>query len=200
MFKTEINNFYYGKVDLVGPDPNREIVVQTGRAGMELVNNGIAKRAFSQNLVTQSTEIGAISGSNPMALKYGFSFTSFTIPFIANVRFVYNPALDPINANDIENPYIDGYRLSSYSFIIFDITSEGDNNIMLLRKTWENELRWWYVNGKFDYQGKSAGFQSSGGNFGYKVQMEKPKDAIFVKDPTRVLKIVMRNPISGYGL
>lgn len=200
MFKSEINNFYYGKVDLVGPDPKRQIIVQTGRAGMELVNNAIAKKALSQNLTTQSTEIGAIKGSNPMELHYGFSFTSFTIPFIANVTFVYNPALDPVNANEIENPIIDGYRLSSYSFIIFDITNEGNDNIKLLRKTWENELRWWYINGKFDYKGATKGFQSSGGNFGYKVQMEKPKDAIWVQDPTKVLKIVMRNPITGGSL
>ena len=201
MFKSEINNFYYGKVDLVGPDPNRQIVVQTGRAGMEMVNNAIAKKALSQNLTTQSTEIGAIQKKpGNMNLHYGFSFTSFTIPFIANVEFVYNPALDPVNGNEIENPIIDGYRLSSYSFIIFDITENGNENIKLLRKTWDNELRWWYVNGKFDYQGRSSGFQSSGGNFGYKVQMEKPKDAIWVKDPTKVLKIVMRNPITGGSL
>lgn len=199
MFKSEINNFFYGKVDLVGPDPNRKIVVQTGRAGMELATNAIAKRAFSQNLTTQSTEIGAIKGTN-MNLEYGYSFTKFVIPFLANVEFVYNPALDPVNGNEIENPYIDGYRLSSYSYIIFDITEEGNDNIKLLRKSWDNELRWWYMNGKFDYQGRSSGFQSSGGNFGYKVQMEKPKDAIWVKDPTKVLKIVMRNPITGGSL
>lgn len=201
MFKTEINNFYYGKVDLVGPDPKRTIVVQTGRAGMELATNAISKKALSQNLTTQSTEIGAIQKKpGNMNLHYGYSFTSFTIPFLANVEFVYNPALDPIEANEIENPMIDGYRLSSYSFIIFDITDGSSDNIKLLRKTWDNELRWWYVNGKFDYQGRSSGFQSSGGAFGYKVQMEKPKDAIWVKDPTKVLKIVMRNPITGGSL
>ena len=165
LFKSEINNFYYGKVDLVGPDPNRDIIVQTGRAGMELVTAAISAKALGQNLTTQSTEIGAIKGANPMELHYGFSFTSFTIPFIANVKFVYNPALDPINANDIENPYIDGYRLSSYSFIIFDITTEGENNITMLKKQYDNELRWWYMNGKFDYQGRSSGFQSSGGDW-----------------------------------
>lgn len=199
IFESEINNFYYGKVDLVGPDPNRTIIVQTGRAGMKLVNEAIAKKALSQNLTTQSTEIGAITGER-MSLKYGFSFTGFTIPFIANVEFVYNPALDPVNANEIENPIIDGFRLSSYSFIIFDITENGSDNIKLLRKSWDNELRWWYMNGKFDYQGRSSGFQSSGGAYGYKVQMEKPKDAIWVKDPTKVLKIVMRNPITGGSL
>jgi hypothetical protein len=203
MFESEINNFYMGKVDLVGPDPKRQIIVQTGRAGMRLVNEAIQKKALSQNLTTQSTEIGAIKqlqANNSMSLHYGFSFTSFTIPFIANVQFVYNPALDPVNANDIENPIIDGYRLSSYSFIIFDITDGQNDNIKLLRKKWDNELRWWYVNGKFDYQGRTSGFQSSGGNFGYKVQMEKPKDAVWVKDATKVLKIVMRNPITGGSL
>lgn len=201
MFKSEINNFYYGKVDLVGPDPNRTIVVQTGRAGMELVSNSISAKALSQNLTTQSTEIGAIQKKpGNMNLHYGFSFTSFTIPFIANVEFVYNPALDPVHANDIENPIIDGYRLSSYSFIVFDITDGQSDNIKLLRKSWDNELRWWYINGKFDYQGRTTGFQSSGGNFGYKVQMQKPKDAVWVKDPTRIMKFVMRNPITGGSL
>jgi hypothetical protein len=201
MFESEINNFYYGKVDLIGPDPKRQIIVQTGRAGMKSVNEAIGKKALSQNLTTQSTEIGAIKmDPSSMSLHYGFSFTSFTIPFIANVQFIYNPALDPVNANEIENPIINGYRLSSYSYIIFDITEEGNENVKLLRKSWDNELRWWYINGKFDYQGRTAGFQSSGGNFGYKVQMEKPKDAIWVKDPTKVLKIVMRNPITGGSL
>lgn len=200
MFESEINNFYYGKVDLIGPDPNRQIIVQTGRAGMRLASQAIAKKAFSQNLTTQSTEIGAIKGKDNMSLVYGMSFIGFTIPFIANVTFIYNPALDPVNANDIENPIIDGFRLSSYSFIIFDITDNGDNNITLVKKQYDDELRWWYENGKFDYQGRTSGFQSSGGNFGYRVKMEKPKHSIWVKDSTRVLKIVMRNPISGSSL
>lgn len=200
MFESEINNFFYGKVDLVGPDPNRQIIVQTGRAGMKLASQAIAKRAFAQNLTTQSTEIGAIKGKDNMSLVYGMSFIGFTIPFIANVTFVYNAALDPVNANDIENPIIDGFRLSSYSFIIFDITDNGDNNIKLVRKSYDNELRWWYENGKFDYQGRTSGFQSSGGNFGYRVKMEKAKDSIWIMDATKVLKIVMRNPITGRGM
>lgn len=196
-FKTEINNFYQGKVELDGPDPKRTIIVQTGKAGMEIVTAAVEKKAFSKGLTTESTEIGAISGSNPMELHYGFSFTSFTIPFIANVKFVYNPALDPVHDNDIDNPIIDGYRLSSYSFIIFDITDQGSDNIKLLKQKWDNELRRWYLNGKFDAMGKRSGFQSSGGNYGYKCMFEQRKQAIWVKDPTKVLKIVMTNPKTG---
>jgi len=40
-----------------------------------------------------------------------------------------NPAFDNVNTNDIENPIIDGFPLSSYSFIIFDITDNTNDNI-----------------------------------------------------------------------
>lgn len=197
MFKTEINNFYFGRVELVGPDPKKMIIVQTGRGGMEMVTAAIQAKALGTGLITESTEIGAISGSNPMELHFGFSFTSYTIPYLANIKFVYNPALDPVHANDIENPIIDGYRLSSYTFIVFDITDQGSDNITLVEKSWDQELKWRYMNGKRDYMGATSGFQSSGGNYGYKVQMEQAKKAIWVKDPTKVLKFVMRNPITG---
>lgn len=200
MFKNELHNHYQGRIDLVGPDPKRTIIVQSGKAGIEMATGAIERKAFGQGgLMTQSTEIGAISGS-AMELHYGFSFTSFTIPFIANVKFVYNPALDPIHDNDIDNPIIDGYRLSSYSFIIFDITEQGSDNIMLMRKKYDHELSWRYENGKRDRMGKTSGFQSSGGNFGYKVMMEQSKKGLWLKDASQVLKMVMVNPRTGKHL
>jgi len=48
--------------------------------------------------------------------------------------------------------------------------------------------------------GRTTGFQSNGGDFGYKVFMRQPHKAIWVKDPTKVLKIVMKNPVTGYSL
>jgi hypothetical protein len=41
------------------------------------------------------------------------------------------------------------------------------------------------------------GFQSSGQFNGYRVYMTQTMPAVWVKDPTKVLKIVMRNPITG---
>jgi len=67
-----------------------------------------------------------------MDLDYGFAYTSFTIPFLANVKFVLNPAFDNLNTNDIENPLIDGRPLSSFSFIIFSGSTK-----MVLWTTWE---------------------------------------------------------------
>jgi hypothetical protein len=140
--------------------------------------------------------IGAIKGQG-MNLGYGYAYTSYVIPFLANVEFVINPAFDNVHTNPTENPIIDGYPLSSYSFIIFDVTDNTQDNIFLLKLKWDSELKWWYQNGTMDYMGRTKGFQSSGQFNGYRVYMTQVMPAIWVKDPTKVLKIVMRNPITG---
>lgn len=200
LFRTEIFNFYNGKVEFKGPDPQRQIIVQTGMAGMKLVNEAIKKEVFAAGLQIQAASnagIGAITGKNAMDLNFGFAFTSYTIPFLANVKFVLNPAFDNVHTNDIENPIIDGFPLSSYSFIIFDITDNTNDNIFLLKWKYDNALKWYYQNGTMDYMGRSQGFQSSGNFNGYRVYMSQTFPAIWVKDSSKVLKITMRNPITG---
>jgi hypothetical protein len=200
LFRSEIYNFYAGKVEFKGPDPKRQLIVQTGMGGMRMVNEAIKREAIASGLVIQAASdagVGAVSGTNAMDLNWGFAFTSYVIPFLANVKFVLNPAFDNLHTNDIENPIIDGFPLSSYSFIIFDITDNTNDNIFLLKLSWDTQLKWWYQNGTMDYMGRTQGFQSSGQFNGYRVFMTQTMPAIWVKDPTKVLKIVMRNPVTG---
>ena len=196
LFKSEIFNFFNGKVEFQGPDPKRQLVVQTGLGGMKLVNEAIKREAINSGLVINASEVGAITGKG-MDLNFGFAYTQYVIPFLANVKFVLNPAFDNIHTNDIENPIIDGFPLSSYNFIIFDITENTNDNIYLLKLSWDNQLKWFYQNGTMDYMGRTQGFQSSGQFNGYRVFMTQTMPAIWVKDPTKVLKIVMRNPVTG---
>ena len=196
LFKSEIFNFFNGKVEFQGPDPKRQLVVQTGLGGMKLVNEAIKREAINSGLVINASEVGAITGKG-MDLNFGFAYTQYVIPFLANVKFVLNPAFDNIHTNDIENPIIDGFPLSSYNFIIFDVTENTNDNIYLLKLSWDNQLKWFYQNGTMDYMGRSQGFQSSGNFNGYRVFMTQTMPAIWVKDPTKVLKIVMRNPVTG---
>jgi hypothetical protein len=199
LFRNELYNFYNGKVEFEGPDPKRKIVVQTGMGGMRMVNEAIKREAAGENLTIQAAEkdgIGAIKGQG-MNLGFGYAYTSYVIPFLANVEFIINPAFDNVHTNDIENPVIDGFPLSSYSFIIFDITDGKQDNIHMLKLKWDQKLKWWYQNGTMDYMGREQGFQSSGQFNGYRVYMTQVMPAIWVEDPTKVLKIVMRNPITG---
>ena len=202
MFQTELNNFYQGKVEFEGPDPKRTVFVQTGMGGMRLVSEAIKEKATATGLSVNLDKSGlnGISGTNAMDLHYGFSFTSYTIPFLANVKFVLNPSFDNVHTNDIENPIIDGYPLSSYTFMVFDITDGNNDNIYLLKKKTDVGLRLWYQNGDMDYLGRHSGFQSSGSFNGYRVFMSQMYPAVWVKDPTKVLKFVMRNPITGGSL
>ena len=199
LFRSEIYNFFAGRVEFDGPDPNRKLIVQTGMGGMRMVNEAIKQEAANSGLVIQAAEkdgIGAIKGQG-MHLGFGYAYTSYIIPFLANVEFVLNPAFDNVHTNDIENPQIDGFPLSSYNFIIFDVTENTQDNIYLLKLDWDNELKWWYRNGSMDYMGRTKGFQSSGRFNGYEVSFTQCMPAIWVKDPTKVLKIVMKNPITG---
>ena len=204
MFKNELYNFYQGKVEFEGPDPKRELIVQTGIGGMKMINQAIKDdvsiinhaNAGAAPWVINADNVGAVTGSG-MDMGYGWSFTSFIIPFLANVKFVLNPAFDNLHTNDVENPLVDGRPLSSYSFIIFDVTDEGSDNIHLLKLSWDNQLKWFYQNGTMDYMGRSQGFASSGNFNGYRVYMTQTMPAVWVKDPTKVLKIVMKNPITG---
>ncbi len=203
MFRSEIYNFYNGKIDFTGPDSGRQVTIMTGLAGMRMVNEAIKREAASDNFFTvdgsQKSGIGAITGS-PMNLGFGYAFTSYKIPFLANINFVINPALDPTDTNDLSNPIIDGYPLSSYSFIVFDITDNTNDNIYLLKRKYEGNFKYRYINGTCDYLGRESGFQSNGNFNGFKVYMTQAYPAIWVKDPTKVLKIVMRNPIDGSSL
>lgn len=196
LFKSEIFNFFNGKVEFQGPDSKRQLIIQTGLGGMKLINEAIKKEAINSGLVINASEVGAITGKG-MDLNFGFAYTQYVIPFLANVKFVLNPAFDNIHTNDVENPIIDGFPLSSYNFIIFDITDNTNDNIYLLKLSWDNQLQWFYQNGTMDYMGRTQGFQSSGSFNGYRVMMTQTMPAIWVKDPTKVLKIVMRNPITN---
>jgi hypothetical protein len=205
MFENEIFNFFNGKVNFDGPDSSRTLMIQTGKAGMKLINNAIQKEVAGAGMILNATDVGALTGDR-MNLEWGVSYSKLKIPFLANLEFVYNPAFDSVNNNDIENPLIEGYPSSSYSFVIFDYNYEqGSDNIKLLK--WApnkdvavSDVRWYHQNGSFDYYGQRSGFASTGDFSGYKVKFEMNYPAIWVQDPTKILKFVIKNPITGFSL
>jgi hypothetical protein len=207
MFKNAIYNYFNGKVNFDRSDSGRTLIVQTGLGGIEMVSNAVAKEVGASGLLLNATELGAVKG-DPMNLTYGLNWTGFNIPFLANVRFVVNPAFDNKVQNEIENPLIDGRPLSSYSFVIYDFNEgQGNDNVVLLKYApggdmRASDLQWNYQQGTFPYLGLGAakGFASVGNFSGYVVNMFQIYPAIFVKDPTKILKIVMKNPITGGSL
>lgn len=196
-----LQNFFIGHEPFEPNDPSRTVIIETGVGGLRLVNDAIAAEASATGFAIQAAganSIGAISGDR-MNLQYGFNYSSYIFPNLAKVYFRLNPALDAYNANDITNPLINGHRLSSYSFLIFDIGDNLANNIRFLKYYASEGPKWIYKNGTCDYKGSNVVI--SGGDFnGYKLTIRQYVPGIHVMDPTRVAKIVMRNPITGQTL
>ena len=83
MFKSELYNFYQGKVEFKGPDPQRSLVVQTGIGGMQLINKAIADEVYGSGLVQNAFRYWSCSQGSGMDLDYGFAYTSFTYSFLS---------------------------------------------------------------------------------------------------------------------
>lgn len=209
MFKSVISNYLWPKVDFSTYGAEPEMVVETGRGGMMLANEMIRKEANSSAMMVDAQRANALEVStNHTAMWMGLDYIGVRIPMVAKLRFVYNAALDPIVTNQIENPTLpSGFPLSSYSFIIHDVTENGGaDNIKLLRRK-DSKLRMVIENGLDSHPltqtvgpGGAITHSSNNRKSGFGALFFKPYDAIWVKDPTRILKIVMRNPFTGLTL
>jgi len=203
LLQSAVYNFYNGRIDWDEVDPSRKIVFMTGMGGAQLLNDAIKKEAASSGFVINAAAnagIGAIQGQG-MKLKYGYFYDSITIPFIGTISFVINPAFDNTQINNIENPIIPqtGYPLSSHLFIAFDVVENLSDNLLLLKHKFDNGTKIGYINGTSDYLGRNI-FNSSGKFSGFEVWAKQYVPSIMVKDPTKVMKISMINPITGGNL
>lgn len=211
VLKEMIRLYMHGKVDY--PDAGKEeiMIVQTGMGGMELINKLITEAANSQALIVHADMFGNITG-DALSLKYTPSFyKEITIPMLAHLKFMYNPAFDPIEQNPIINPTVGGgYKLSSYSFIIHGENEfGGSGNIKLLRpENGGGQVFMNVVNGrnashpmfnqKTSINGTSINVtQSPNLGNGYSAYFEKYLDTLQLLDPTRILKAVAINPFTG---
>lgn len=203
LFLNAFHNYFLGKKDYTTPGQEPTVDVDTGWGGLTLVNEMITKEANSNSFIIDSADRGIFKGTGLDSEYVGQWFRVITIPGLVRIRFNYNPAFDAIHLkNTIDNPKMPtGYNLSSYSFIMYDI-DDMENNIQLLRNK-NAKVKMIVQNGRDTHPlfemgtGMISKFQAQSRKSGFGVAFERPYDAIRVIDPTKILKIVMRNPITG---
>ncbi len=202
MFINAYHNYFLGKKDYVEPGNEPLVDIETGWGGMVLANEMIAKETNSNSMTLNAKELGVVTGG-PYNLGFGLWYRELTLPGLVRLRFKYNPSFDSIHLkNEIDNPKIaTGYNLSSYSFIMYDV-DDFAGNVQLLRNK-NAKIKMLVENGRDAhplYQESTGQIQRHVMNnrkSGFGVAFERPYDAIRVIDPTRILKIVMRNPFTG---
>jgi hypothetical protein len=207
VLKAAIYQYFYGKMDLPAAGSEPVFEVQTGMGGMQLMNKLITDQVTAQALQVKITDFNQVSG-DVMNLTYKpMVYKEVTIPYVAHLKFIYNPAFDPIDTNELTNPTLPGgFKLSSYSMIFHDVnTMAGQNNIKILRsKEGGGKVFMNVINGQGSHpltqQIGPGGVQMHQGTSlktGYAAYFKKKMDSLHVIDPTRVLKVVFANPKTG---
>lgn len=203
LFINAFHNYFLGKRDYVTPGSEPTVTVETGWGGMTLVNDMISKESNSNAFLQDAMDAGVIKGTGLNREFVGQWYRAWTIPGLVRIEFKYNPAFDNIHIkNEIDNPTIEtGFNLSSYSFIMYDV-DDMESNIQLLRNR-NAKIKMIVQNGRDTHplfemgNGQISKFMANSRKSGFGVSFERPYDAIRVIDPTKILKIVMRNPKTG---
>lgn len=190
-----------------GKEPTYKI--RTGRAGIQLLNAAFKEEFAAQasGLITAEA-IGQYKGTYSTGLDvFTPWYKSITIAGQFKLVWDYDPSLDPTRGDEIHNPLVGGYRLSSYAMIIEDIDLSASNIKILRNKfnggggmrmeviagTRTHPLMQMTNNGIPMHQGSSLGS-------GFGAYFRGVPDTAIVWDPTRFLKLSPINPFTGRSI
>lgn len=204
-----IRDFRAGKQEL--PTYGNEVTykVRTGRAGIELLNKAF-KEEFSAQAsgMIMADKLGQYEGTYKTGIDvYTPWFKSVTIAGQFKLVMEWDPSLDPTRGDDIHNPLVNGYRLSSYSMIIEDYDTSA-SNIKILRNQFlgGGGMRMEVINGtrshplfEMTHNGIPV-HQGSNLKTGFGAFFRAIPDTAIVWDPTRLLKLTPRNPLTGQSV
>jgi len=190
--------------DKIDPYGQNKIVIGTGLGGMKLVRGQILDTVQAMGFTFDHDRY--VKGNDNQMLYFdGPNFISYRMSF-GIVEFKHIPALDPIEANELENPMYDGHRLSSYLFIIDDMTANNDNIHEVVYGP-DFDFHHFYVNGRMNYMdspmngtSRSGPYQASNTGPGFEVYIEKRLKCYWIKDLTKSLLIKPYNPFTGKPL
>lgn len=210
---TLANLFYQSNI----PVEKRYTKVQVGTGALIEISKLLADdfKTYNPFLITNEFAKGLMYG-DAMNLGYGFRFTSKRFPVAGTVEFEYNPALDGIQSNRVQDAIVGEYPIESYTLMVFDVTdsaasnaagkikgveyrvengfNEG-SNIVLVKPEGYGDTYWGYEVGTQHPLGPGAmqGMFSSSQRDGYGIWM-KNFSTIWLKDATRSVIIEKARP------
>ena len=202
-----IKDFEFGKVPLRESISDNVYIIKTGRGGSELIYQAFLKKGFQIPAQLQNSEFGFITGPNAANLTYNAArFTKYQIPNIGYLQVDWEPGFDPVKADEFVNPKLaGGYRLSSYTMLIEDYNTSRDN-IAIIRRN-GTKMRMIVEAGDNTHPLLRSNTNINGQNItvsqasdelsGYQVKFISKADTAIVKDPTKLLKLVPKNPRTG---
>jgi hypothetical protein len=201
-----LKDFEQGKVPLRESISSNVYTVKTGRGGLELIYQAFLKKGFQIPAQIQNGDHGFITGQANNLTYNAPRFIKYQIPNIGYLQVEWEPGFDPVMADELVNPTLQsGYRLSSYTMLIEDYNTSKDN-IVVIRKQ-GSKIRMIVEAGEQTHPLLRTGANINGQNIqvhaasdelsGYQVKFVGRADTAIVKDPTKLLKLVPKNPKTG---
>jgi hypothetical protein len=202
-----IKDFEYGKVPLRESISQNVYVVKTGRGGSELIYQAFLQKGFQIPAQVQNADHGFITGQANNLTYNAPRFVMYQIPNIGYIKVEWEPGFDPVKADEFVNPVLaTGYRLSSYTMLIEDYNTSREN-ILIVRKQATNRIKMHVESGDETHPLLRQTTNVAGNNVtvvngsdeltGYQVKFSSRADTAIIKDPTRLLKLVPKNPRTG---
>lgn len=201
-----IKDFEFGKVPLRDSISTNVYTIKTGRGGSELIYQAFLAKGFQIPGQIFNDTHGFITGDANNLNYKAPRFVSWQIPNIGILRVEWEPGFDPVKADEFVNPILaQGYRLSSYTMLIEDYNTSRDN-IAIIRKN-GSKMRMIVEAGDETHPALRMGHSVAGITVqahaasdeltGYQVKFVGKADTAIVKDPTKLLKLVPKNPRTG---
>lgn len=201
-----IKDFEYGKVALRPSISTNVYVIKTGRAGQELIYKEFIKKGFQIPGMLINTDHGFVKGDANNLVYRAARFIEYQIPNIGILRVEWEPGFDPVKADEYVNPQLaSGYRLTSYTMLIEDYDTSRDNMVIVRRKN--SRIKMNVEAGEDTHPLFRMNYNIAGQNIsvtpasdelsGYQVKFKGKADTAIVKDPTKLLKLVPKNPRTG---
>lgn len=201
-----IKDFESGKVAPRESISSNVYIVKTGRGGSEIIYQAFMKKGFDIPAQVMNADHGFIQGQANNLTYNAPRFVRYQIPNIGYLQVEWEPGFDPVKADEFVNPILSGgYRLSSYTMLIEDYNTSKDN-ICIIRKQ-GSKLRMIVEAGDQTHPLLRSNTNISGNNVqvhaasdelsGYQVKFVGRADTAIVKDPTKLLKLVPKNPKTG---
>jgi hypothetical protein len=202
-----IKDFEFGKVELRESISDNVYTIRTGRGGSELIYKAFMKEGFTIPAQMNNADHGFITGSAANLVYNAARFVEYQIPNIGRLRVDWEPGFDPRMADEYVNPILaGGYRLSSYTMLIEDYNT-GRDNVAIVRRNSQNRVRMIVEAGEETHPLLRTSTNINGQNIqvhaatdeltGYQVKFIGRADTAIVKDPTKLLKLVPKNPRTG---
>lgn len=201
-----IKDFEWGKVPMRDSISSNVYTIRTGRGGSELIYQAFMKKGFQIPAQIHNKDHGFITGSAGNLTYNAPRFVRYQIPNIGYLQVDWEPGFDPVKADEFVNPILaGGYRLSSYTMLIEDYNTSRDN-IAIIRKN-GTKMRMMVEPGDQTHPLLRMNHNINGSNItvhqssdelsGYQVKFVSRADTAIVKDPTKLLKLVPKNPRTG---